>query len=32
MVSRKVKDNLLNGLIWLSAAVSVGLLVSIDGL
>ena len=29
MVSRKVKDNLLNGLIWLSAAVSVGLLVSI---
>ena len=28
-MSRKVKDNLMNGLIWLSAAISVGLLISI---
>jgi len=28
-MSRKVKDNLVNGLIWLSAAISVGLLISI---
>lgn len=28
-MSRKLKDNLMNGLIWLSAAISVGLLISI---
>ena len=30
-MSRKLKDNLLNGLIWLSAAFSVGILIMIVG-